>query len=52
MIDLDYSNQDLRVEMISSMKFWLETADIDGFRCDMAMLVPTDFWNAARKELD
>jgi len=51
-IDLDYSNQDLRVAMISSMKFWLETANIDGFRCDMAMLVPTDFWNAARKELE
>jgi len=51
-IGLDYSNPDLRREMISSMKFWLETADIDGFRCDMAMLVPTDFWNAARKELE
>lgn len=51
-IDLDYSNPDLRVEMINSMKFWLKTADIDGFRCDMAMLVPTDFWNVARKELE
>jgi cyclomaltodextrinase / maltogenic alpha-amylase / neopullulanase len=51
-IDLDYSNPDLRTEMINSMKFWLETAGIDGFRCDMAMLVPTDFWNAARKELE
>ena len=50
-IGLDYSNPDLQKEMINSMKFWLETADIDGFRCDMAMLVPTDFWNAARKEL-
>lgn len=51
-IGLDYSNPDLRKEMINSMKFWLETANIDGFRCDMAMLVPTDFWNAARKELE
>lgn len=51
-IGLDYSNPALRKEMISSMEFWLKTADIDGFRCDMAMLVPTDFWNQARKELE
>ncbi len=51
-IGLDYTNPALRKEMISSMEFWLKTADIDGFRCDMAMLVPTDFWNQARKELE
>lgn len=51
-IGLDYTNRDLRNEMIESMKFWLKTAAIDGFRCDMAMLVPTDFWNEARKELE
>ena len=26
--------------------------DIDGYRCDVAGFVPTDFWNQARKELD
>jgi len=51
-IGLDYSNQNLRKEMITSMEFWLKKADIDGFRCDMAMLVPTDFWNQARKQLE
>jgi len=51
-IGLDYSNSDMRREMIESMKFWLETTGIDGFRCDMAMLVPTDFWNEARKKLE
>ena len=51
-IGLDYTNRDLRNEMIESMKFWLKTADIDGFRCDMAMLVPTDVWNGARDELE
>jgi len=51
-IGLDYSNPGLRKEMIESMKFWLITADIDGFRCDMAMLVPTDFWNETRRELE
>jgi cyclomaltodextrinase / maltogenic alpha-amylase / neopullulanase len=50
-IGLDYSNTELRLEMISSMKYWLTTANIDGFRCDMAMLVPTNFWNEARAAL-
>ncbi len=51
-IGLDYANPDLRSEMITSMIFWLKTADIDGFRCDMAHLVPTVFWNEARIALD
>ena len=51
-IGLDYANPGLRSEMITSMIFWLKTADIDGFRCDMAHLVPTVFWNEARIALD
>ena len=51
-IGLDYANPDLRSEMITSMIFWLKTADIDGFRCDMAHLVPTNFWNEAKVALD
>ena len=43
---------EMRKAMISSMKFWLTDFDIDGFRCDVAMMVPTDFWNTARTELD
>lgn len=50
--DLNYDNQDMRNEMVNSMKFWLEYFDVDGFRCDMAMMVPTDFWDSARVELD
>jgi glycosidase len=34
------------------MKFWVEECNIDGFRCDMAMLVPLLFWQKARQELD
>ena len=51
-IDLDYSNTDMRNAMIASMKYWITEADIDGFRCDMAHLVPLDFWTEARKECD
>lgn len=48
---LDYSNPATRTAMTDAMKFWLTEADIDGFRCDVAMQVPTDYWNTARKEL-
>ncbi|MCF8379138.1 MAG: alpha-amylase [Bacteroidales bacterium] len=51
-IHLDYGNADLWDEMIKQMSFWLKETDIDGFRCDMAHLVPTLFWNRARRDLD
>lgn len=51
-ISLDFNNAALRKEMIESMRFWLTEYDIDGFRCDVAAMVPTDFWNEARAELD
>lgn len=51
-IDLDYSNPALQDEMISCMGFWLKTFGIDGFRCDMAHLVPLAFWKKARTVLD
>jgi len=51
-IHLDYSNPELREYMIEAMKFWVRETDIDGFRCDMAHLVTTDFWNQARVELE
>jgi alpha-amylase len=51
-IQLDYTNQGLRRAMIEAMKFWIKECDLDGFRCDMAHLVPLDFWEEARTELD
>lgn len=51
-IDLDFEQPGLRQYMIESMQFWVEEADIDGFRCDVAMMVPTDFWNEARIALE
>lgn len=50
-IDLDYSNLALRKEMIQCMRYWIERYEIDGFRCDMAMLTPVDFWREARSVL-
>lgn len=50
--DLDYSNPDMRAAMIEAMQFWIREYEIDGFRCDMAHLVPLDFWADARKQCD
>jgi alpha-amylase len=50
--DLNYDNADLRQAMIGVMRFWIERCDVDGFRCDMAMLVPLAFWREARVALD
>ena len=41
---LNYENLDMRNEMLKSMRWWLDSIGIDGFRCDVAMEVPTDFW--------
>ncbi len=50
--DLDYSRRDLWEYMIEMMKWWIKEIDIDGFRCDVAELVPLEFWETARLELN
>jgi len=49
---LNYSNPKLREYMIDMLKFWVKEFDLDGFRCDVAYMVPTDFWEQARVELE
>lgn len=50
--ELNYDNKDMRAAMVGAMKYWVTDFDVDGFRCDMAHEVPTDFWNDTRKQLD
>ncbi len=49
---LNYANPKLRDYMINMLKFWLTEYGVDGFRCDVAHMVPVDFWNQARAELE
>jgi glycosidase len=51
-VDLNYDNADMREEMIQSLEFWLRETDIDGYRCDVAEMVPMDFWIDARARID
>jgi glycosidase len=48
---LDYTNNEMRAAMIDAMKYWVKETDLDGFRCDVAALVPVDFWDEARAEI-
>lgn len=50
--DLNFSVSEMRKEMINAMDFWLKETNIDGFRCDVAWGVPTDFWEEARASFD
>lgn len=49
---LDYSKKEMRAAMLDALKFWVKEYDVDGFRCDVAFQVPTDFWENARPELE
>ena len=49
--DLNYDNQEMRKQMIADMSYWVKNENIDGFRCDVAGMVPVDFWDVATAEL-
>lgn len=48
---LNYAEKEVWQGQIEAMKFWIREHSIDGFRCDMAMLVPIEFWREVRREL-
>ncbi len=49
-IDLDYGAVELWDYQIESLKRW--AGIVDGFRCDVASLVPLDFWKRAREAVE
>lgn len=49
-IDLDYTNKGLWEYQIETLKMWARY--VDGFRCDVAPLVPLEFWKQARTEVE
>lgn len=49
---LNYDKVEMHDAMIDALKFWVSDADIDGYRCDVAGMVPVTFWNKARTALD
>jgi glycosidase len=45
--DLNFDNDEMRLEMIKALKYWLLVANVDGYRCDAADFVPYSFWKQA-----
>ena len=50
--DLNYNSKNMRLAMIEAMKYWILKANVDGFRCDAADMVPFDFWQQAISKLN
>jgi glycosidase len=51
-IGLDYTVPAVHDAMAAAMGWWVREMDVDGFRCDVASLVPSAFWERVRPELD
>jgi len=49
-IDLDFTQTELWDYLIDTLKKWARI--VDGFRCDVAPLIPLDFWLKARQEVE
>jgi 1,4-alpha-glucan branching enzyme len=44
---LNYKKKELREYMTNALIYWVKEADVDGFRCDVAGMLPVSFWNEA-----
>ena len=51
-IQLCVDNPDMQEQMIQAMEYWVDEFEIDGYRADVAYMVPTEFWIEARERLD
>ena len=48
---LDFHHQGLREYLWCNMVYYVSVLDVDGFRCDVADLIPLDFWHEARRRI-
>jgi hypothetical protein len=49
-IDLKHPNEALSAYLIETLQGWAKLG-VDGFRCDVASLLPQDFWMQARRDV-
>jgi glycosidase len=48
--DLDLTRQDVRKALIDVLVYWTQFG-LDGYRCDVAPLLPLDFWQTAKQKI-
>lgn len=51
-VDLNYDNKELHEYMAKALEYWVKEFNIDGYRCDVAGMVPIEFWRMVRPRLD
>ncbi len=51
-IQLNYDNPDVHDYMSSALRYWVEEFNVDGYRADVAYLVPVEFWERARRDME
>ncbi len=49
--DYNYDDPELRLYILETLIYWIREFDIDGYRCDVAGMVPYDFWQEALVKL-
>jgi 1,4-alpha-glucan branching enzyme len=50
-VQFDYEQQGVRDYMIEALKYWIRETDIDGYRFDVAHMIPVSFWDTLRPAL-
>lgn len=50
-IDLKHPNESLQEYLIDALCYWVEMG-VDGFRCDVASIIPLSFWEAAKARVE
>jgi len=50
-IDLKHPNTSLQDYLIETLSYWVELG-VDGFRCDVASIIPISFWEAAKSRIE
>lgn len=48
--DLEINNPELQEYLIDVLKYWTKLG-VDGFRCDVASMIPINFWRKAKEEV-
>ncbi len=49
--DYNYNDPGLHEYILDALLYWIREFDIDGYRCDVAGMVPYDFWQEALAKL-
>ena len=49
---IEFANPGLREYFWKNMEYWVRDFGVDGFRCDVADMIPLAFWETARERLE